>query len=240
MTVNEVSKLTGVSVRTLHYYDEIGLLTPSATTEAGYRIYDRQKLERLQQILLFRELEFSLREIKEILDSPDFDRKKALEEQIRLLTMQKEHFEGLIAFAEKIKTEGGYNMSFDAFDKKTLDRYKVEAKKKWGSTEAYREYEEKSAGCSEEKMSALAGEMMDIFREFGSKKEIAPTDGEVQELVKKLQGFITEHYYTCTNEILSGLGRIYAAGGEMTDNIDAAGGSGTAEFAAKAIAAYCG
>ena len=89
MTVKEVSKLTGVSVRTLHYYDEIGLLHPAVMTDAGYRMYDDTSLERLQQILLFRELEFSLRDIKKMIDSPGFDREKALSEQIRLLTLKK-------------------------------------------------------------------------------------------------------------------------------------------------------
>ena len=93
MTVNEVSKLTGVSIRTLHYYDEIGLLHPSEITEAGYRLYDDTALERLQQILLFRELEFPLKEIKGVLDAPNFDRNRALEQQIELLTMKKEHLE---------------------------------------------------------------------------------------------------------------------------------------------------
>ena len=87
MTVNEVSKLTGVSIRTLHYYDEMGLLHPAVTTDSGYRMYDDTNLERLQDILLFRELEFPLKEIKRIIDSPDFDRKQALEQQIEMLTL---------------------------------------------------------------------------------------------------------------------------------------------------------
>ena len=90
-TVNEVSKLTGISVRTLHHYDEIGLLKPTSITDAGYRLYDDIALERLQHILLFRELQFPLKDIKKILDSSDFDRNKALEQQIELLTMKKEH-----------------------------------------------------------------------------------------------------------------------------------------------------
>ena len=93
MTVNEVSKLTGVSIRTLHYYDKIGLLHPAFVTESGYSQYDDTALERLQQILLFRELEFPLKEIKDILDSDGFDREKALEQQIELLTLKKEHLE---------------------------------------------------------------------------------------------------------------------------------------------------
>lgn len=239
MTVNEVSKLTGVSVRTLHYYDEIGLLLPAVTTEAGYRLYDDTNLERLQQILLFKELEFSLKDIKKMIDSPRFDRRKALSEQIELLTLKKEHFENLISYAQQIRSKGEYDMDFKAFDNAKIENYKAEAKKRWGSTEAYREYEAKAADYSEEKQQTLAKGLMEIFKEFGQQTEKSPSDAKVQGQVKKLQDYITANYYTCTKDILSGLGQMYAAGGEMTENIDAAGGKGTAEFAAKAIAEYC-
>ena len=99
MTVSEVSKLTGNSVRTLHYYDEIGLLKPTEVTEAGYRLYDDDALARLQTIMMFRELEFSLKDIGRIIDSPDFDRQKALEQQIELLRLRKERLEQLIEHA---------------------------------------------------------------------------------------------------------------------------------------------
>ena len=102
-TVNEVSKRTGVSIRTLQYYDKIGLLHPTEYTQAGYRLYDEKGLERLQQILLFRELAFSLKEIEAILQSPDFDREKALDQQIEMLTMKKEHLENLIIFTRGLE-----------------------------------------------------------------------------------------------------------------------------------------
>ena len=107
MTVNEVSKLAGVSIRTLQYYDTIGLLKPAEYSESGYRLYDDTDLERLQQILLFRELEFPLKEIKDIINRSDFDKKKALEQQIKLLTLKKEHLENLISFARELKNIGG-------------------------------------------------------------------------------------------------------------------------------------
>ena len=102
-TVNEISKITGVSVRTLHHYDSIGLLKPTKVTEAGYRLYDDTALKRLQQILLFRELEFPLKDIRDILESPRFDRAKALEQQIALLELKKEHIENLLDLARGIK-----------------------------------------------------------------------------------------------------------------------------------------
>lgn len=130
-------------------------------------------------------------------------------------------------------------MDFKAFDNAKIENYKAEAKKRWGSTEAYREYEAKAADYSEEKQQTLAKGLMEIFKEFGQQTEKSPSDAKVQGQVKKLQDYITANYYTCTKDILSGLGQMYAAGGEMTENIDAAGGKGTAEFAAKAIAEYC-
>ena len=104
-TVHEVSAQTGVSIRTLQYYDKIGLLSPSMRTEAGYRLYDETALERLQQILLFRELEFSLDEIRTILNAPDFDREKALTQQIELLTMKKERLEQIRAWKKEHRKE---------------------------------------------------------------------------------------------------------------------------------------
>ncbi len=238
MTVNEVKKLTGLSVRALHYYDKIGLLTPAEITEKGYRLYDGKSLERLQEILLFKELEFSLKDIKNIIESPDFDRKKALSEQIKLFTLKKEHFENLISFAKQIESKGEYAMDFNVFNKEKIENYKAEAKKLWGNTDAYREYEKKTADYSADKQKLLSKEMMDIFKEFGANKEKSPTDIEVIGLVKKLQDFITYNYYTCTNQILSSLGQMYTAGGEMTENIDSAGGNGTANFVSSAINAF--
>ena len=240
MTVKEVSKLTSVSVRTLHYYDEIGLLHPSEITEAGYRLYDDMALERLQQILLFRELEFPLKEIKDILDAPDFDRNKALEQQIALLTMRREHLDNLITFARGIKLLGVKQMDFSVFDKKKIDEYSKQAKEQWGKTEAYKEFEAKSKDWTEDTSKNIAKDLMKLFVTFGEMKEKDPADEAVQAQVKKLQDYITKHYYHCTDEILFGLGKMYSCGGEFTENIDKAGGEGTAVFTTKAIEIYCG
>ena len=239
MIVNEVSKLTGVSIRTLQYYDTIGLLKPSKYTESGYRLYDDTALERLQQILLFKELEFSLKEIKEIIDAPNFDREKALEQQIELLTLKKEHLEHLIDFARRIKTIGVKKMDFTVFDKKKIDEYAKRAKEQWGETSEYREYEEKSKNLTEVQQKDMMNSFMLIFAEFGKMKNQDAASDQVQLQVKKLQDFISEHFYKCTKEILSGLGKMYAGGGEFTENIDSYGGEGTAEFTAKAIEIYC-
>ena len=238
-TVNEVSKLSGISVRTLHHYDEIGLLKPTSITEAGYRLYDDTALERLQHILLFRELQFPLKDIKDILDSPDFDRNKALEQQIELLTMKKEHLENLILFARGIKLLGVRYMDFSVFDTKKMDEYAAQAKENWGETDAYKEFEEKSKNWTEDSQKEMMIKFMEVFAEFGEMKDLDPADEKVQAQVKKLQDYITKHFYNCTNQILSGLGRMYAGGGEFTENIDSYGGKGTAEFTHRAIEIYC-
>ena len=239
MTVNEVSKLTGVSVRTLQYYDKIGLLSPAAYTESGYRMYDETALECLQHILLFKELQFPLKEIKQIINSSDFDRNRALEQQIELLTMKKEHLENLILFARGIHGLGVRYMDFSVFDTKKMDEYAKQAKENWGKTEAYKEFEEKHKNYSEKEDQRLQAEFMNLFVEFGQMKDLDAGCDEVQNLVKKVQNFITEHFYNCTDKILAVLGRMYSGGGSMTENIDAVGGTGTAEFAARAIEVYC-
>ena len=239
MTVHEVSKISGVSIRALHHYDNIGLLPATEVTKAGYRLYDEAALERLQHILLFKELEFSLKEIKDILDSPDFDKSKALEQQIHLLELRKEHLQNLIDLAWGIKAIGVEYMSFEAFDTKKIDEYAKQAKASWGNTEAYKEFEQKSAGRSKEKQQSINMKMMDIFVEFGKIKDQNPDSEEAVLLAKKLQDFITENFYTCTDEILLSLGQMYAGGGDFTVNIDKVGGEGTAVFANKAIQAYC-
>lgn len=240
MTVNEVSRLAGVSIRTLHYYDQIGLLHPSGVTEAGYRLYDDTALERLQQILLFRELEFPLKEIGRIIHDKDFDRNKALEQQIELLTLKKEHLEKLITFARGIRMTGGRNMDFTAFDTKKIEEYTRQAREQWGNTAAYREFAQKNADRSKEAQALISAGLMQLFTEFGELKEGEPDSEKAQKQVQKLREYISEHYYQCTKEILAGLGKMYGAGGEFTENIDKAGGPGCGAFCAEAIAVFCG
>ena len=240
ITVHEVSKLTGVSVRALHHYDQLGLLKPAAVTEAGYRLYDEDSLVRLQSILLFRELQFPLKDIGAILDSPTFDRNRALDQQIRLLELKKEHLENLIDLARGIQGVGVKPLTdFRAFDTKKIDEYAREAKASWGQTKEWKEYEQKSRGRTREDNAALAQGLMDIFREFGTVRTGDPASPEAQALVQKLQSYITEHYYTCSNEILQSLSKMYGGGGSMTESIDKVGGPGTGEFAERAIAAHC-
>lgn len=232
-TVKEISRLTGVSVRTLHYYDEINLLKPTETTDAGYRLYDDTALERLHSILLFRELKFPLGEIKAILDSNGFDKEAALKEQIKLLEMQKNRLDEIIDSARKLLMKGNDNMNFSAFNKSEIDKYADEAKKKWENTAAYKEFAEKHSDSNDK-----TEEFMQIFAEIGKIKHLEPDSQTVQSMIKKLQNFITENYYTCTDDILKGLGQMYIADKRFKNNIDSTGGNGTAEFTAQAINTY--
>lgn len=239
MTVKEVSKLARVSVRTLQYYDKIGLLQPTKYTDSGYRLYDDTALERLQQILLFRELEFPLKEIKAILDSTNFDGKKALSQQIELLELKKQHLENLINFARGIKMIGVRAVDFTVFDRSKIDEYAKRTREQWGNTDAYKEFIEKTKDRTQEEDDRLAEEFMELFVEFGTMRNESPDSERVQLQVKKIQDYITEHLYTCTDTILASLGKMYAGGGELTDNIDKSCGSGTAEFVSQAIKIYC-
>ena len=238
-TVKEVSSLTGVSVRTLHHYDAIGLLKPTEVTDAGYRLYDDDALARLQTILLFRELQFPLKEIKGMLDAEFFDPLAALSDQIRLLELRREHLDRLISHARQIQKTGVMHMDFNAYDTKKLDAYAAEAKKRWGHTDAWRESQEKAKGKTSQDQAAEADGLMDIFRRLGQLRQGDPAAPEAQALVRELQQYISAHYYSCTNQILFGLGQMYAAGDGMNENIDRAGGEGTGDFARRGIEVYC-
>ena len=238
-TVKQISSLTGVSVRTLHYYDSIGLLKPTAVTEAGYRLYDDAALQRLQQILLYRELGFPLKDIQALLNAPEDVRREALDDHIRQLDAKRQKLQDKISMAAIMKITEVNNMDFEQFDAKKMDDYSAQVKTLWGKTEAYREYQVKSQGRSKETDRALGDDLMGLFRELGTMRDQTADSEAVQTWVKKLQGFISEHYYTCTKPILMGLGQMYAGGGSMTENIDHAGGAGTGEFAMQAITVYC-
>ena len=170
-TVKEVSKLTGVSVRTLHYYDAIGLLEPTKVTDAGYRMYDDTSLSRLQNILLFRELQFPLKEIKEILDSPNFNQEEAIAQQIKLLELQYKHIGELISFAREIQTKGVKTMNFEVFDAKEIEQYKAEVKSKWGNSKAYQDLRRRCRASSGDYVLYCTGRKPQDFRacEVGSK-----------------------------------------------------------------------
>ena len=238
MQIKEFAEFTGVSVRTLHYYDEIGLLTPAFVDKStGYRFYDENSFFRMQEILFYRELDFSLKNIGEILASPNYDKNKALNEQKHLLTLKKERLERLISAIDGAMK--GENI-MKAFDNSEFEKYKAEAREKWGKTDAYKEHAERTKNYSKQKWDDLAEGMDNIMAEFAlcMRKDESPDSTEAQKLVKMLQNHITENYYLCTNEILAGLGQMYIADERFKNNIDKHA-DGTAAFIGEAIKVYC-
>ena len=230
MQIKEFAEMTGVSVRTLHYYDQIGLLRPARVDkDSGYRYYDEASLLRMQQILFYRELDFPLKDICRILSSPDFDSQQALAEQRQLLCLKKQRLERLIAAIDD-HMKGEINMH--AFDNREFEQYREEVKEKWGHTQAYAEYQQRG----KHDHNALAAGMDAIMAEFAVCKAQghSPASIEAQTLVKRLQVYITDHFYNCTDAILKGLGEMYVADDRFRSNIDRHG-EGTAEFIRQAI-----
>ena len=242
MQINEFAKLTGVSVRTLHYYDEIGLLKPAFVDEQnGYRFYDENSLERMQEILFYRELDFELKSISEILSSPDYYKEKALAEQRKLLVLKKERLERIIDALDGAEKGKVTMTAFDNSDYETARKqYETEAKERWGATDAYKEHAEKTANYTADKWQEVNDGLMSVFANFAECMQNGNTADsvEAQALVKELQDYITENYYTCTNEILAGLGQMYVADERFKNNIDKHA-VGTAEFISEAIKVYC-
>jgi len=234
LQIKAFAEITGVSVRTLRWYDEIGLLKPACVDEtSGYRFYDEASLARMRQILFYRELDFPLRTIRAMLDSPALDERQMLRQQKALLTLKKERLEKLIGLLEQ-KERGEDPMDFTAFDNSTFaqaaQEHEEEVLARWGSTEAYREYKEKAP-------APQAADLLDnVMAEFAAclRSGHAPHSDEAAALVRKLQQCITDHFYTCTDPILAGLGEMYSADERFRANIDRHG-EGTAAFITAAI-----
>lgn len=233
-TVKEISQLSGVSVRTLHYYDEIDLLKPTVVADNGYRYYDHQAIVRLQEILLYRELDFPLKKIKEIVEHPSYDKKQALLDQIQLLELKCNRLDTIIKHAKALQKEEE-EMSFEAYDQQTIEAFEVEAKERWGQTEAYQSFANQPSADIE----SVAREMAPIMKGFGDLKEKDVTDEEVQAQVAHLQDYISQHFYPCDKSVLAGLGLMYVEDNRFTTFIDQVGGQGTAEFISRAIENYC-
>lgn len=236
--IKEFADLTGVSVRTLHYYDEMGLLKPACVDRStGYRYYDETCLLRMQEILFYRELDFSLKSICEILSSANYDKEKALIEQKTLLILKKERLERLVsAIDDAMKGEN----VMKAFDNTEFEKYKAEAKEKWGKTDSWKEHSDKTKNYSKDKWQSAEEGLNAIFGAFADCKAAGNDicSESAQALVAKLQGYITENFYTCTNQILFGLGQMYVMDERFKENIDK-NGEGTADYVSHAIAVYC-
>jgi len=246
--IHEVSDLAGVSVRTLHHYDHIGLLVPESATPAGYRLYSDTDVERLQHILFFRELGFTLKETGNLLDSPGFDRRRAYEAHLDMLLLKRKRLDDMIGTVERAMSalEGGKSMKkdemFGSFDMSAVEeakkKYSEEARQKWGKTDAWKESQKRTSRYSEADWKRIQEEGNRIFAGFARLRGTDPASQEVQDLVDAWRSHISENFYSCSVEILRGLGEMYTADERFLKNIDAHG-EGTAELMSKAISIYC-
>lgn len=240
LSVSEAAKRAGISVRTLRYYDEIGLLKPSETTPAGYRFYDDTALASLQQILFYRELDVPLEQIGRILNAPENDRTEALQKHRTLLLMKRRRLDDMLRLVDE--TIGGITM-YDERPKPTQadweavkEQYAREAAERWGNTEAFWESREKHAQYTPEQEARISAEMEEIFRAFGACGD--PAGEEARILVERWQAHITRYHCNCTDSILACLGQMYVNDPRFKKNLDKYG-PGTAQKISDAIAAYC-
>ena len=239
-SVCETARLAGVSVRTLHYYDRIGLLRPSAVSAAGYRSYDDAALARLQQILFFRELGFPLKEIARILSHPDYDTQLALRRRRELLLLERQRLDAQLALVEQ--TLGGTDMKKPIITAADVDAarrtYADEARQRWGTGAEYAESARRDAARTPALQDDMLADMDAIFAGFAALRGADPAGAEAQALVRRWQDHITRYHYPCSAEILACLGQMYTADARFTANLDRFG-EGTARFMSEAIAAYC-
>lgn len=239
-SVSQAARLAGVSVRTLRWYDEIGLLKPTEVTPAGYRFYDDEAMAVLQQILFYRELGVPLEQIGRILSAPEHDRTEALKKHRTLLELKRRRLDDMLRLVDK--TIGG-NIMYSERPKPTQtdweavkNQYAQEAAERWGNTEAFLESREKHKDYTPEKEAQIQAEMEEIFAAFGQCAD--PEGAEAQALVKRWQAHISQYHYNCTDGILACLGQMYAGDPQFQENLDKYG-PGTAQKMSAAIAAYC-
>ncbi|MGP4039226.1 MerR family transcriptional regulator [Gracilibacillus sp. D59] len=237
MQVKEVAVLTGISVRTLHHYDEIGLLSPAKSVENGYRIYSDEDLATLQQILFFRALDFPLKKIKEIMSSSYYNRLEALEMQRKMLLDKQKNINTMLETIEKtIQNEkGDYHMSkeekFQGFDFSN-NPYEEEARQRWGDKKVD-EANQNVKNMTKE----LQEEMNQIYKELAAIRHVDPTSKEAQQTIKKWYDFLNDHFTSYSPEAFQGLGMMYVQDERFTKNIDQFG-DGLAKFMSEAMDAF--
>ncbi|XTZ18473.1 MerR family transcriptional regulator [Micromonospora echinospora] len=223
-TVGEVARLARVTVRTLHHYDEIGLLSPSGRTPTGYRRYDDADLERLQQILFYRELGFPLEEIATILDDPGADPAAHLRRQHELLRVRIKRLEEMVTAIEFVMEAKKMNIRltpeerFEVFGDFDPDAHAEEAEQRWGGSEAYRESTRRAAGYTKADWLRMKEETEDWARRIVAVMESgAPADSPAaMELAEEHRAHISRWFYECSYEIQTGLADMYLADPRFT------------------------
>ena len=241
MKISEAASLAGVSVRTLHHYDQIGVLVPSETTETGYRLYSEENLETLQQIIFFKELGFPLKKIREILNNPSFNRYEALLLQKNMLVEKRNRAERMIRLIDKTiqHTKGEINMTneekFEGIHFHD-DRYEQEARERFGD-EAIDETNQKLGKLSSRKQQELSDHWEAMFQRMAGLTAQAPDSREVQAAIKEWYTFLNQHFGKYTPEAFAGLGRLYIEDERFTQNIDQYK-EGLAQFMSEAMTVF--
>ncbi len=227
-TVGELARLAGVTVRTLHHYDQIGLLTPSGRTSAGYRVYDVCDVDRLQQVLLYRGLAFSLEEVASLLDDPDVDAAEHLRRQHRLLTEQLDRTHQLVAAVEKEMEARQMGISltpqerFEVFGDWLPEQYAEEAEQRWGDTDAWAQSQRRQTAMSKQDWLDVRCETDDLEARFvAALADGAPADGDrARDLAEEHRQQITSRWYDCPPEMHACLGRMYVEDERFTSYYD--------------------
>lgn len=244
LTVSHVARLAKLSVRALHHYDEIGLLSPSERSEAGYRLYTQADLQRLQQVLFFRELGFPLEEIRRILGDPSFDLRSALRMQRQLLSERSARLDALLGAVdaaldalEKGKTMDQEKM-FEAFGDFDPTKYEAEVKERWGDTEAYKESARRTARYTKQDWQEMKAEQDRIGKAMAELLGAgrAPTEPAAMDLAEQARLHISKWFYPCSHTLHRALGEMYVSDSRFTENIDRTR-PGLAKFTRDAILA---
>lgn len=244
MNVGEVAELAGVTVRTLHHYDRIGLLSPSARTASGYRQYSPADLDRLHQVLLYRELGFPLEEVASLLDDPSADPEAHLRRQHRLLRDRLERTSAMVAAVEKEMEARAMGISltpeerFEVFGEHDPAQYEAEVEERWGDTDAYAESKRKTAAYSKEDWVRIKAEMEDIGNRFvaAMRSGAAPDSAEAMDVAEDNRQHISRWFYECSPEMHAGLGRMYVEDERFTATYEAMA-PGLAQYVSTAVQA---
>ena len=243
MTVNVLAKITGITVRTLHYYDQIGLLSPSSVSNAKYRFYSNEDLDRLQQILFFKEVGFNLKQIKSIMSAPVYSKEEALKKHIKILVLKRKHIDELIRLIDKA-LKGESEINFSVFNKDNIIElqkgYQQEVLERWGNTSAYQQYKNKSASIEKNKeWQLIDSTARKIFGKFFKYINEAPDSKGVQAGIHEWRGFLSANYFDCSIEMLRYLGLLYISDERFLNTINSYGDERLADFVNEAITIYC-
>ena len=189
---------------------------------------------RLQEILLFRELDIPLKHISGLLEADKVTKQALLSQQLEILRLKREHLDQIIVLTQDL-IKGENTMSLTTFNQEELTALQAEAKDRWDNTDAYKVFSKKN---SSDNFAASSEKLMSVFRGFVPLMDLELKDERIQEQVKTLQNLISQEFYPCTNEVLAGLGQLYASDSRFTQNIDQHAVQGVSNFVSQAIAAY--